>query len=391
VQVGEPVSAAPPGPSADNVEFDAELVSVTFKGSLKTSHGRATISGPHWEAGKDSQLTDDWKDMARKLGLSPEPYSRRAAVYLIKGAAGASHDVQVKVKVNKSRNVSGEARLIGNLKGLTVEGKCPTSVGEHVVAATFTDVPEDIQQYRGRMAWALEVPSAASVNLGTSLAEVYFIVGPPTKPYAKVGVWSEVLRFLCGKVGVLGLKEADAINDRVTRYCHGEHRLRYDTDHGAAHYGTYPGGGVFRLGDYMRRTRSVCNCYDQASAVQVLVGALGIRVAWLYLDPFGYIKPTNLVGVGLCNNPFFGRDERKRVVPWNSPERTAFGNHAFIGTTRSLATKIFDACGGPHTGTERAAEYVDSSIDRTAALYGSQYSPGTAADIVVQSDVANVD
>jgi hypothetical protein len=182
MQVGEPVSVAPPSTPPDDVEFEAELVSVTFKSTLKTSHAKATINGPHWETGKEGEITDDWKDMAKKLRLPPEPYSKRAAVYLVKGAGG-SYDIDVKVKVTKSKNVSGDAKLVGNLKGLTAEGTCPTGAGEHTVPAKFTEPPEDIQGYRGRMGWGLEAISAGrSVSLGTSLAEVYFILGNPTTP-----------------------------------------------------------------------------------------------------------------------------------------------------------------------------------------------------------------
>ena len=46
MQVGEPVSVAPPSTPPDDVEFEAELVSVTFKSTLKTSHAKATINGP---------------------------------------------------------------------------------------------------------------------------------------------------------------------------------------------------------------------------------------------------------------------------------------------------------------------------------------------------------
>jgi hypothetical protein len=137
----------------------------------------------------------------------------------------------------------------------------------------------------------------------------------------------------------------------------------------------------------MERNNPLCNCYDQASAVQVLVGALGVQVAWCFLEPFGYIKPTNLVGVGLCNNPFFGTEERKKMVPWDSPDRGGFGNHAFA---RTGGSKILDACGGPHTGSETSEQYVDASIDAAPSLYGGAFRPGRASDIVVEPDIAAV-
>jgi hypothetical protein len=49
---------------------------------------------------------------------------------------------------------------------------------------------------------------------------------------------------------------------------------------------------------------STVNCYDQAGIVQ-LATCLGVpsdRIKWLFKEPFGYIKETNLVGWGNTNN-----------------------------------------------------------------------------------------
>lgn len=385
MQVGEPVSLAPSTTPPDT-EFAAELVSVTFKSGVKTSHLKAEVKVPHWEAGKEAEIEDDWKDMAKKLGVPPEPYSKRAAVFLIKSAGGA-YDVEVKVKVTKSKNVSGDAKLLGNFQGLAIEGSCPTGAGEHTVAAKFTEPPDEIASYRGKIGWGLEVASVSmTVNLGTSLAEVYFILAKPTAPY-RAGVWAEALRFLCGKVGVNGSKDPNDAAAKVTRYCHSGHRLRYDTFQGAPYYGVSQLGGSFGLLDYMTRSHAVCNCYDQAAAVQALTGALGVSLGWRYLDPYGYINTTNLVGVGPCNNPFFGADEKKKVVPTHSPDRSGFGNHAFVAVGSG---NILDACAGPHTGSETPAQYVTASIDTTPTLYGSGFRPGTAGDIIPGAGVTDV-
>jgi hypothetical protein len=391
VQVGEPVSVAPPMPPLDEVRFAAELVSVSFKSSLKTSYAQAAISSPHWEAGKDSEVRDDWKDMAKKVGVAAAQFSKRAAVYLVKGGTGGVYDVEVKVKVTQSENVSGDAKLIGNLGGLTIEGTCPTGAGDHVVTARFIEPPDEMRAFRGKMGWGLDVPSyGRSVNLGTSIAEVYFILGAPTTPYASAGVWSEVLRFLFGRVGVGGLKDGPSVRAQVARYCHGLHKLQYDTVQGAPKYGTWPGGGVFELTEYMQRSDELCNCYDQASAVQVLVGALGVDVVWLYLKPYGYINETNLVGVGACNNPFFTSNGTKKVVAWDDPQRTAFGNHAFPGTAPTTSANIVDACAGPHTGSETLPQYIVAAIDHRASLYPSGSAPGAVGNIVLCPNVSAV-
>jgi hypothetical protein len=76
------------------------------------------------------------------------------------------------------------------------------------------------------------------------------------------------------------------------------------------------------------------------------------------------------------------------MVPWDSPERGGFGNHAFA---RNGGNKILDACGGPHTGSETPEQYVDASIDSTPALYGGRSQPGKASDIVVEPDITEVE
>jgi len=389
MEIGELVSVAPPAPPPPpDTEFAAELVSVTFKSGVKTSHAQAEVTTPHWEAGKESEVEDDWKDMAKKLGLPPEPYSKRAAVYLVKGKAGAGCDVEVKVKVTKSKNVSGDGKLRGNFNGLSIEETCPTGAGEHTVVAKITEPPETIQSYRGKIGWGIEVDSASlSVELGTTLAEIYFILDKPTAPYSADVVWAEVLRFLCGKVGVVGESDGKNAGAKVTAYCHGSHGLRYDTKKGASHYGVGPLGGAFDLKDYIQRLTPLCNCYDQAAAVQALSGALGVPVGWCYLEPFGFIKTTNLVGVGECNNPFFGLDDSKKLVAVDSPARTAFGNHAFASAPSS---NILDACAGPHTGTESRDQYVAASIDDTPSLYGDGFRAGKASDIVPGAGVTGV-
>ena len=378
MQVGEPVALATSRETPPDTTLEAELLSVTFKSRVKVSRAKATISGPHWERGKEGKIEDDWRRRARKMRLPDGPYSKRAAVYLVRGATGG-HEVEVKVKVNKSQNLPAEAQLVGHLRGLVIEGTCPTSLGEHTVIAEIAEAPAEIRGYRGKIAWRLSIESVAlAVNLGTTLAEIYFILGSPSLPYAKGGVWAEVLRFLFGRVGIVGLSDRGAVAAKVTAYCHGSHGLRYETRRGESKYGLKSHGGTFRLANYLSRRNSRCNCYDQAGAVQVLSGAVGVPLAWLYAVPFGFIRPTNLVGVGACNNPFFRDDDTKRMVDPLWEGRTAFGNHAFVG---GLDGMILDGCAKPHLGTETTAEYLTDSIDDTAALYEGGFRAGTPRDV----------
>ncbi len=374
-EVCEMVNAAVDQPPPPDKEFEAEIVSVTFDSGIKVSHKKATIAGPHWEIGKEAEITDDWVAIALKARMPPEPYSKRAAVYLIKGAAGAKYDVKVKVNVKKSVNISGKAKLRGDFNGLVIEGDCDTGAGQHDVNATITGPPEGIAGGCGHISWSLEVPDFICALLGKTLAELYFVLAePPVEPYKK-GVWSEALRFLCGKVGVEGENDGDSVAAKITTYCHGSHRLKYDTNGGASRYGPVLEGGVFKMERYIKRDSERCNCYDQAGAVQAFSLAVGAQVSWRRMNPYGFIKPTKLVGFkALCNNPFFDSDESLIFLGPGDPRvklRDPFSRHAFCANS---AQNILDACAGPHTGSENPQTYVEAAIDDEPSLYPHAYS-----------------
>jgi len=378
VQVGEPVAVLPAVAPPPDSEFAAELLSITFKSGIKVSHLRKPIEGPHWEKGEESALVDLWSRLGKLLNLPLVPYSKRPAVYLVTGLGGP-YDVQVRLKITKSKNVSGEARLIGSLRGISIEGTCPSSVGEHTVSACIANPPDELHACRGRLNWRLEVDATPiSASLGSTFVEVYFILGRPGFRYRN-GVWVEVLRLLFGRVGVAG-NDANAVIAAITTYCHSGHGLRYETHKGKARYGVVHKGGVFKLADYLLKMRKDCNCYDQAAAVQSLASAVGVASVWQFLDPFGFIRPTNLVGVGLCNNPFFGENESLKLVAPDSHRRTAFGNHAFAVT---LDWKAVDACAKPHLAIETIPEYLADSIDDTPSLYRfyGKFRPGQPTDV----------
>jgi hypothetical protein len=337
----------------------------------KAKPPQETVVVPHWKAG---------------TAVADGAGSRRPAVYLLKGKGADA--VTVKVKITENRNVSGSGTLAGNFAGLLIEGKCPTSVGEHVVAAKIKNLPDSIQWYQGDASWGLAVPDlGSSVSLAnSSRLELFTVLDTPSGFYDPPGVWAEALRFLCQTVGVIGLKTAAELDARVTTYCHGSHGLKYDTRAGRARYGVLGNGGQFQLANYIKASSIVVNCYDQAGAVQSLCGAVGVKTAWYFLAPFGYIKTTDLIGVGACNNPFFDSNGSKPVVAEDDPMRTAFGNHSFCGFTGL----ILDACAGPHTGSEDKTQYCTASIDSDPALYPPGYSPGKASMIAEEGGITRV-
>ncbi|QDE86153.1 hypothetical protein [Myxococcus xanthus] len=385
MEFGEPVNV-PVAASAELKEWKlrAEILEVGFKGPIKVSRGKALISAPHWKKGED--VNDVWTD-ALKMGLPQEAgYSKKAAAMLIEGAAGSVKDVEVKIHVLEAENVSGEGDLLGRLGDLEITAKIPLGAGEHTVTAQLKKLPEKISWYRSSIAWEVSFAEPGGcIVLGGTDVEVFFIPAVPIIPFTS-HVWAEALRFLCNRIGVVGLKTPKEVCEKIARYCHTGHGLEYDTLQGAPHYGD-PNAREFQLNDYMKGEDPECCCYDQASAVQVFAAALGVNSQWLFLNPFGFIHTTNLVGVGACNNPFYRSNGSDKVVLPRDPKRTSFGNHAFVG----MNSKILDACAGPQVGTETLQEYIDSSIDPDPALYpmiGER--PGMASDIAVFPPVTSL-
>jgi hypothetical protein len=250
-----------------------------------------------------------------------------------------------------------------------------------------------VRGFHGTIAWKIEAPEFTEF-VGSSVAEVYFILNKPTKIYATKGVWVEALRFLCFRVKNIKAKtKAAEIAKNVTKYCHSSHGLKYDTVRGSTNYcrGSSFDSLRFQLLEYMACKDEIVNCYDQASAVQVLCGAVGVNITWLYLDPFGFLNTSNLVGVGMCNNPFFrsrGANPNP-IVASDDSGRTPFGNHAFCANE---VIKTFDACAGPHLGRENIEEYIVASIDSTTRLYADYrgFRPGNVSDVKEKTGVASL-
>lgn len=387
----------------DTKRLVAKVVEVVFDSDVKTAHNRAAISPPHWKEGEDFYGSNS--------------FSERAAVILHKDAAGAdaTKEVTVKVEVTINENVSGTAVLTGGIDDLDIVGdaEVPTSVGVHTVKAKIQELPDSVRWYNDNIDWGLEVADMGQcLGLNTTRVEVFAVLQRPVQVFASApGVWSEALRFLCTKAGVLDAEKPEEALEAITSYCHASHGFVYDHLSGAPHYGGF--GPAFHLNAYINNQGGpLVNCYDQAAAVQVFSAALGIDATWEYLQPFGFIPTVSLVGT-MCNNPFYkipGLDQihkhlDKPVVPAKSRaylKRTDFNNHAFA----KFNGGIYDACAGPGLG-DSPTDYLDASIDtksheklekklrRKASAKrrksGVPFSkPGTVADISTRNPIGSV-
>ncbi len=337
-----------------------EIVEVSWNTSIKVAREKSVISAPHWKKGE--RVEEDNRTDTQKYPSG----SKRPGVYLVKSKNGPT-TLTVKVNITRSEGQTPEAKLLAHFAGLRLEGKCPTALGVHDVKVTIHELPDTLQHYEGDVSWGLETSTMSLPLTNKTRLELFVILDRPATFY-KEGVWVEALRFVFKKAKVGGITDIAQVAAKITRYCHAGHGMTYDTEFGESHFDALSMGGQnFKLFGYMAKkgkTGNVVNCYDQAAAVQALTGSIGAKLSWVFLQPYGYINKTNLVGIGACNNPFFKGNGTKPVVDRLSPDRTAFGNHAFIAN----GTKILDACAGPHVGTETLRTYMESAIDAEVTI-----------------------
>ena len=243
--------------------------------------------------------------------------------------------------------------------------------------------------------------------------EAFVLYEEPASFYQS-GVWSEALRFLFEKTNINNDSQKEKSLEKITQYLHSQHGVRYDIYGGSPFFYIFD-TKKFSLISYLKKKTivnlyetgypdkygrthkykdltpsfenfNIVNCYDQAAAISVLSGTLGIKTEFLYLEPFGYIKKTKLVGIDKsfdfvppasesdnCNNPFFADPKYSplRIVDGfvdinhNNLSRSGFGNHAVCGFLSNDKTYsyndykylqykhdvlIYDACAGPILG-----------------------------------------
>lgn len=181
----------------------------------------------------------------------------------------------------------------------------------------------------------------------------------------------------------------------VVNACFFRNPPRYDVYHCAHHFTDFinPGNDKNRvnlfLEDYLESVYdpyALCNCMDQAAVLQVFLTAVGIPdVKYCSMDSFGYLRLTNLVGRGLCNNPSYGERKRDRIFYQRLSHRDCFGQHYFC----CLNEKVLDSCAGPHI-LESKKKYVEEAVD---PIYppDPRVNPGTEKDIKQHPGVTCLD
>jgi hypothetical protein len=171
----------------------------------------------------------------------------------------------------------------------------------------------------------------------------------------------------------------------------GNNPPRYDVFQGAPHYTDIPNWNniTFHLGRYLAARsdpNSLLNCYDAAAYLQILIRP-SYPTRYCFMSPFGYLKLTDLIGRGQCNNPFT-QMVAPQVVPQTLSTRTSFGNHAFCAPSQAGVEVIADACAGPHYA-DSPANYVAAAVD-TITPNPPRPRAGTVADITYHRGVVNI-
>jgi hypothetical protein len=248
------------------------------------------------------------------------------------------------------------------------------------------------------------------VLVETTNLEIYFIPNKSTR-VAPHGIPIELMRKLAKHFNQASEEEVKASNatlrfskaedeawtiQQVVDFAFNHNPPRYDITRGASHF-------IQPLRDLNNITlkynqwlaadsdpTAVENCYDMASVAQYLLNLLAhyetTNLKWAFMNPFGYLTQTNLIGRGQCNNPFYGQTGGAAIVAENDSHRTRFGNHAFVKIVDT--DHIVDACAGPHYGTETPTAYVNAAVDPEFPL-PSPYRNGTVADISYYTGVTS--
>jgi hypothetical protein len=345
--------------------LSGEVLSVRFPSGEKVAKGKMPVPTPHWVPPAQSPIEDGDGSM------------RPAA--LIAGSPAVAE-----VRIDLAGSLPGGTGLLrGELGGLSFAGPVALAAGPQLVQVTASGVGSTLERHAGDVVWSVEAAALANplaLTPSTRL-EVFVLLGTPLSVFHTSGVWVEVLRPLIQTLGLGGQSNPVAILSSVVNHLHGGRGLRYDSA-GRHTSGVDERGGNFHLSAFLnpqgKKLYTQVNCFDLLAAAKILSGAVGIEPDWLTIQPFGFIRQADLIGIGPCNNPFFATNGTQPVVGQTDPHRTEFGSH---GVARLVVPDtIFDATVGPHAGDLDLGHYLPAVADAHNAV--NRPVPSTAFAVV---------
>lgn len=164
-----------------------------------------------------------------------------------------------------------------------------------------------------------------------------------------------------------GISEEIRQAAQIVKYIFERNPPRYDIIDGSTCFtaGT-PDDLSLNLNAYIKSLdvhTSVCNCMDLAALVQYHLQSIGIKsVEFCFMKPFGYLRPTRLMGRGLTKNLLYKTKKSPKENDANNQDHIIFSAHTFCRL--GAQNRVLDACIGPYTGNEDSQEYLDKAIDR---------------------------
>lgn len=271
--------------------------------------------------------------------------------------------------------------------GIIMNTNEPITLNTTTIPHGFSYLPNNILYYE------IELENGEVIPLGSSPIEIYRVNLKhfPTM-LSKKGIPVEALRQLANtssKIDTSSSAQLANLVNSVFSYT----PPRYNVINGAPSFITVNGSWnniTLHYNAYLNanyQPNSMLNCYDTASMLQYLILMDNQKALYSFMEPFGYLTATPLIGRGQCNNPFYGGSGGYPVVNQMDPTRTAFGNHAFV-YINGLNT-VADACAGPHTGGETAQQYVTSAVD-TIYPQPPRVRQGTVNDITNYAGVQSI-
>jgi sulfur transfer complex TusBCD TusB component (DsrH family) len=301
-------------------------------------------------------------------------YSFFPALY----ASGHGDDV-LTIEADLDERFAGvSAQLLGYLNGRMVFRSDPSKGGSGAwkpsVHATFN--VGELAMIAGDVHWYIQSGQGANPQfVATTRLELTWVYQQPAALFENLSQ-ARVLRLVFAAIDT-GAPRAAVISD-IVRLCYSWFNKTYDTMAGAPSYSCIGNGGVFELSDYLlhHEQPQPVNSQDQAAVLQTLLGSLGLAGEWRCMQPFGYLRPTNLIGTGTCNSPFFRAKGTKPVVDEDDKRRTLLRHHAFI----SHEDTVLDACAGPREGEYDLERYLAAVIDDRTGLSNGD-NTGCAAEV----------
>jgi hypothetical protein len=308
------------------------------------------------------------------------------------GRSTATRAVQTKIGYSP--------RQVYSTVGQGVPG-CFPSTTEYVKFRLVGAIPDVVSKTRAHFLWrvhkinGIPLPEPSPLNrsgirtpqlLNDPGHNFYHVLNTPSRPWyvnLKTLPWKIALDEMVLPNAARGTSQIPEANSRMTQYVFSQKGWIYDTMRGA------PGFVVNRRGPVPRINLTnfivglgtnaggpkVVDCYDLAGGLECYINLIGADSNYHFLVPFGYLALKDLIGIGVCNNPFFNSPflpGPQIVADTDNRGTRIFANHAYVID----GGKVFDANVGPALGLEDETNYrlssmaLDTPLQRAAANLG---------------------